>query len=276
MDTIEIQNDLLDDVLIDVEKFDKVEAQSEIQKDEVLAIVLLYKNYNFKEFAKPYNAEICGKKMFEWVENALSDFETKTTTCDDNSNIVSLIKPLLSDKKTTIVLYSDTPLVSSNTISDALDYFNMRRLNVLKLSRGWIFNTEYIKNAETVSSVISREFGDDDFYPVYNAASLEFASSKLKNRILDFHLQNGVVIEDRASTFIDADVIIHSGVRIAPRNTLRGETFIAKNVVLETGNVIMDSIICAGCQIRNSYIKQSRISENMVVGPFEIIEGKES
>ena len=104
---------LLDDVLIDLDENSvQTSVQAEAQTDysnDVLAIVLLYRNANFKGVIKPYNLEICGKKMYEWTMESVSDFEVKTIACDDHSNIVPLIKPLLNNKKTTIVLYSDTP-----------------------------------------------------------------------------------------------------------------------------------------------------------------------
>lgn len=271
---------LLDDVLIDLdENSAQTNVQTEKQTDysnDVLAIVLLYRNANFKGVIKPYNLEICGKKMHEWTMESVSDFEVKTIACDDHSNIVPLIKPLLNNKKTTIILYSDTPLITKNTIYEILDYFSIRHLNVLKLNRGWVFDTEYISKADSVSSVITREFGENDFFAVGDAYTLEKATNVLKNRILDFHLNNGVFIEDKNTTFIDASVIIESGAKIEPNNVLKGETYIGKNVILEPNNTIISSIISSGCDIKSSYVKNSKITENMVVGPFELIEEKES
>ena len=271
---------ILDDVLIDLyENSVQTSVQTETQTDysnDVLAIVLLYRNANFTGIIKPYNLEICGKKMYEWAMESVSDFEVKTIACDDHSNIVPLIKPLLNNKKTTIVLYSDTPLITKNTIYEILDYFSIRHLNVLKLNRGWVFDTEYISKAESVSSVITREFGENDFFAVGDAYTLEKATNVLKNRILEFHLHNGVFIEDKNTTFIDASVIIESGAKIEPNNVLKGETYIGKNVILEPNNTIISSIISSGCDIKSSYVKNSKITENMVVGPFELIEEKES
>lgn len=271
---------LLDDVLIDLDENSvQTSVQTETQTDysnDVLAIVLLYRNANFKGVIKPYNLEICGKKMYEWAMESVSDFEVKTIACDDHSNIVPLIKPLLNNKKTTIVLYSDTPLITKNTIYEILDYFSIRHLNVLKLNRGWVFDTEYISKADSVSSVITREFGENDFFAVGDAYTLEKATNVLKNRILEFHLHNDVFIEDKNTTFIDASVIIESGAKIEPNNVLKGETYIGKNVILEPNNTIISSIIASGCDIKSSYVKNSKITENMVVGPFELIEEKES
>ena len=278
MEIMEIEkNTLLDDVMIDLEEMPKVEnLKEDYNKNDVLAIVLLYRNSNFNGIIKPYNLDICGKKMFEWVCESVGGFETKTIACDENSNIVPLIKPLLNGKKTTIVLYSDTPLLTRQTIGEVLNYFEISHLNVLKLERGWVFNTEYISGADSVSSVLSRDFGKRDFERVFDASSLEKAKSILNNKILDFHLKNGVLIESKATTFVDATAIIENGAKIGPNNIIKGETYIGKNVVLGPNNVIISSIISAGCEINSSHIKNSKISENMIVGPFEIIDEKES
>ena len=280
MEIMEIEkNTLLDDVMIDLGEMPQVEAQTvgeDFNKNDVLAIVLLYKSSNFNGIIKPYNLEICGKKMFEWVSESVSGIETKTIACDEQSNIVPLIKPLLNNKKTTIVLYSDTPMLSRQTVKEVLNYFEISHLNVLKLERGWVFNTEYISGAESVSSVLSRNFGTSDFERVFDAYGLERAKTILKNKILEFHLNNGVLIDNKETTFIDATAIIESGAKIAPNNIIYGDTYIGKNVVLGPNNIINSSIISAGCEINSSYVKNSKISENMIVGPFEVIEEKES
>ena len=280
METLEIEkNTLLDDVMIDLDEIEAPQIQSEkedFNANDVLAIVLLYRNSNFNGIIKPYNLDICGKKMFEWVADSVSGVETKTIACDENSNVVPLIKPLLNDKKITIVLYSDTPLLTRQTVKEILNYFEISHLNVLKLERGWVFNTEYISGADSVSSVLSRNFGKNDFERVFDAISLEKAKSILNGKIVDFHLKNGVLIDSKATTFIDATAIIESGVKIAPNNIIKGETYIGKNVLLAPNNVINNSIISAGCEISSSHIKNSKISENMIVGPFEIIDEKES
>lgn len=277
----ETKTSLLDGILFDFDENEETKKETEndfqlVDENDVLVVVLLYKSSNFKGVIKPYELEICGKKMCDWVTSATSVFETKTIAADENSSIVPLIKPLLNDKKNVLVLYSDTPLITTEKIKEIIDYFNFKGLNVLKLERGWVFNTEYIKNAESVSSVITKDFGGDDFFAVGDYKSLEFATEKLKNKIIDFHLENGVYIEDRNSTFIDADVILEPSVKVFAGNVIKGETFVGAGTILESGNNIYSSIIGRGCNLKCSYVKNSKISDKMVVGPFEIIDGKES
>ena len=82
------------------------------------------------------------------------------------------------------------------------------------------------------------------------------------------------MFEDKKSCYIDADVIIESGTKIAPNNVIYGESYIGKNCTLMPNNVIRDSVISSNCVLKYSYIENSRISENIVVGPFESVVNK--
>lgn len=244
--------------------------QKSTKKNDVLVIILLEKNPNFQGFIKPYELTMCGKKMWEWVKLAVMDMDTKTIACTSDSNILSLIKPLLDDEhKWTFVLYSDTPLIKKSTIEEILSYANFKDLNVLTLTRGFVFKTEYIKQAESIIPTVTEYFDEEDFLCVYDLKQLAFATDILKNRILDFHLRNGVFIENPMNCHIDADVIIESGSKLFGCQNIRGRSIIGKNCLLEGTNEIIDSIISNDCKIVSSFVESSRISENMVVGPFE-------
>lgn len=241
---------------------------------DVLVIILLFKNPNFPGILKPHELELCGKKCWEWVELACSNYDIKTITCTPETDVLSLIKPLLSDKKYTLVLYSDTPLLTRNTIEEILNFVRVRDVNVLNLIRGYVFNTEYLKNAEDIKGTLIEKFNEDEFVIAYDLKQFEFVGQVLKHRILDFHLMNGVVITDINSTRIDADVIIESGCKLEPNNVLKGKTYIGKNCYLEGGNIIIDSFISENCILKTSYIFNSKIGKNIVVGPFEKVINK--
>lgn len=243
---------------------------------DVLVVILLEKNLNFKNFLKPYEINICGRKMWEWVRLATSPCKQKTTTCTSESDILSLIKPLLEDHKYTAVFYSDTPLLKKATFDEIMYYVTSRDLNVLKLTRGFVFNTEYIKNASSIQSTQTEYFDEEDFMTAYDIKQLAFINDIMRNRILDYHMRNGVLIKHQQTVYIDADVVIESGTQIGANNHLRGKTIVGKNCVIDSNNIIENSIISDGCIIKSSYISESRISEYMTVGPFEKIEKQSS
>ena len=244
--------------------------------NDVLVIILLNKNFNFGATRTPYDLTICGKKMWEWTSLAVGNCEVRTTVCTEESDILTLIKPYLNnDKKYTVVLYSDTPLFSAKAFDDALSYFALRQANVLKLKRGYVFDTEYIKNAESLMAFESTDIGtEQDFFEVSDMSKLYDVTEILRNRILDYHIANGVIIENKNTTHIDSDVIIGAGSVICGNNSLYGQTYVGKNCVIEPNNTIRDSIISDNCILKSSYIQGSRLSENLVVGPFESVIDK--
>lgn len=258
---------------IEVGNFALPERKVVFEDSDVLCIILLEKNPNFKGFMKSYDLPICGKKMWEWVNLATDGYTTKTISCTCESDVLSLIKPLLDEHKITVVLYSDTPLIQKSTLREIVSYFASKQKNAMKLTRGYVFDTEYIKTADSLVSTQTEYFNEEDFITVYDLKQLNFVGEILRNRILDFHLKNGVLIEGN-NAYIDADVIIEPGVKILGHNILRGKTLIGRNCVLEGGNFVENSIISENCRLVQCHISSSRISENMVVGPFESVVKK--
>lgn len=253
------------------------EIEIELKKSnegDVAVIILLYKNPNFKGFLKPFDLELYGKKLWKWVELACNNYPIKTTICTPESDVLSLIKPMLTNKKYTLVLFSDTPLIQKNTIEEVLTFARARTANVVNLTRGFVFNTEYIKTIDKIQNPLVERFNEEDFITIYDLKQFEFAGQILKQRILDYHQCNGVLIYDINSTFIDADVIIESGTIIEPNNIIKGKTLIGKYCKLESGNLICDSVIGENCILKSSYISFSKIEKNTVVEPFEKIINK--
>ena len=67
---------------------------------------------------------------------------------------------------------------------------------------------------------------------------------------------------------MDADVEIESGAVIYPNNIIKGESYVGKNAILESGNYLLDTIVCDGAFVVQSYLEKSKVSEGKVVGPF--------
>lgn len=237
---------------------------------DVLLVVLLYKNENFNVRA-PYDIEILGKKMWEWVAMSASGAKIKTTPCTKDSDVLSLVKPFINDEKITVVLYSDTPLLTKQNLLEILDYFKGKGQNVLKLKRGYVFDSEYLKQADSIMACEDERFSGEEFEPVQSFEDVMNVQNILKDKILKFHMANGVFIVDKSSTFIDADVVIERGAIVEPNNQIKGESYVGENAVIEANNIIKSSIIGAGARIKCSYVQNGRIEENAIIGPFEKI-----
>ena len=90
----------------------------------------------------------------------------------------------------------------------------------------------------------------------------------LNKRILDYHKERGVVFFGENTIFVDADVEIESGCVIYPNNVIKGESYIGRDVILESGNYIFDTIVCDEAFVCQSYLEKSKVEKGKVVGPF--------
>lgn len=241
---------------------------------DILFVILLYKNEKLNTKA-PYDLEILGKKMWQWVALAGEGCEIKTTPCTKESDIVNLIKPYVKNQhRVVIALYSDTPLISKGNVKEIIDYFIYHNLNVLKLKRGYVFDANYLKMCDGVLATENKLFDGEEFESIDDYIKLSEIAKKLQQKIINFHMSNGVFILDKSSTYIDADVVIEKGCKIYSNNHILGNTYLDENVILEPNNIIKDSIISKNVVLRNAYISNSRIGENMIVGPFETVIDK--
>lgn len=212
--------------------------------------------------------DICGKSMIDWVKLATSGCKQEIVDEPNDEDFLSVLQSKVSDYKFVAVFYSDTPLLQKSTFLEIMDYFSKRRMNVLKLSRGYVFRGEFLKNAKVLLSSVVEEFGKEDFSLINSAQKVSYAFRVLNNRILNYHKERGVVFFGENTIFIDADVEIESGCVVYPNNIIKGESYIGKDVILESGNYIIDTIICDEAFVCQSYLEKSKVEIGKVVGPF--------
>ena len=75
-------------------------------------------------------------------------------------------------------------------------------------------------------------------------------------------------ILDKNSTYIEKGVKIGNGVIIYPNNHIFGNSIIEDGVTLLPNNCIFNSVIGKGSKVAYSYIEESKICENVSIGPF--------
>ena len=233
-------------------------------KEETLVLVVRA-NCDIMENAS--NFDLCGKKMIDWVLIATSACAQKIV--DDENMLFQTLLKFAHEYKYIAVFYSDTPLLQTSTFLEVMKYFSAKKMNFLPLQRGFVIKSDYVENYNNLLSAPFVGFGIDDFYVVNSAKSFSYAHKKLNKRILNFHKEQGVILLGEESIFIDADVQIESGVVIYPNNYLKGESYIGKNVTLESGNYIFDTIVCDNAFVIQSYLEKSKVPEGKTVGPFE-------
>lgn len=241
-------------------------------KNETLVVIIRQDNSSFCD--KLSTMDLCGKYMIDWVSLSLSVCEQKIINAADSAELLQYLKDLKTDKRYIFITYSDIPLLERNTFYKIMDYFSSNNLNAMKFDRGLVYKTEFLQDAIDLDPVVKKYFGGKDFERIEDASDFARAYTFLQNKIKNYHKNNNVVLLGEDTIFIDADVEIESGVIIYPNNILKGQTYIGKNVVLESGNTISDSIISNNCIIEKSVIIKSKVEENKSVKPFTIVENE--
>lgn len=257
-------------------RLDELDAMFSLNKEPIdndVAVILLKIDYKLSNGnKKSFDYRILGKTLTEWTSLAFDACPVLEIEVSQDEDILDVVKPNLSDKKYTAVFFADTPLMQRATFLSIIDYAKTKRMNVLKLERGYVFVTDYLRTAEKIySSTISTLNFKEDFLKIDNMEKFVEATSILKSRIINFHLKNGVEILDTNSISIDADVVIGDNVTIYPQNVLANKTIIGNNVKLLPGNTIINSKIGNDCQIMHSVIETSKIRDNTRIEPFTYI-----
>lgn len=216
--------------------------------------------------------EILGKPMIDWVSFALGENYHGAVVNSDGLPLPVLIKPYV-DKESlyTVVLYSDTPLITRKTVLDAVTVVKQNDLNAIKMTRGYVFKTSYLLSLEKLPPVPLYYFDEEDFMTAFNYKQIGMLTDALKSRIVSYHMNNGVHFKDPATTTIGCDVIIGKGVTIGSFNVIKGKTVIRDKVRIGDRNTIDGSVIDEGAVIESSYIMSGVVGKRTTVGPFAYI-----
>ncbi len=216
--------------------------------------------------------EILGKTMLDWVRISLGDNPCRAVDYIDGEELPPLIRPYLDpDLPYTAVLFSDTPLITKKTVGEAIEELKSSGKNVIKMTRGYVFNTEYLYKSDKIYTEQTYYFEVDDFVTAFSFKQVALISDILKNRILDYHLEQGVQFEDISSAYIGCDVVLGKGVVIGPNNILKGKTVVKDGVKIVANCIIENSIIDEGAKVNSSQIYKSYIGKRTSVGPFAYV-----
>lgn len=275
METIELEREIEQEIEVNFDFLQESEQERALETAKSFEwvaketlVVLVNTGTKFAE-----NFELCGIKMIDWVQLATSGCKHKIVADCGEDEILQIAKQNAEGFNYVAVLYGDTPLLKKQTFLDLMDYFAKRKMNVMRLERGFVFRSDYLANAQMLLSGMVERFGEGDFLVIDDAEKASRAFEILNSRILDYHKKDGVVFFGENTIFVDVDVQIESGAIIYPNNVVKGESYIGKNVVLESGNCIVDSAICDGVTVCQSYIKNSVVEKKKKIGPFEKLIG---
>ena len=94
------------------------------------------------------------------------------------------------------------------------------------------------------------------------------AEAVFRQRINQRWMLSGVTIVDPAHTYIEADVVLGSDTVIHPNTHLQGKTTIGAGCRIGPNSVIRDSTLGDRCVVSVSMIDESRLDDEVEIGPF--------
>ena len=103
---------------------------------------------------------------------------------------------------------------------------------------------------------------------INDRVALAAAEERMRRRIAEMHMRNGVTIVDPATTRIDAGVEIGQDARIEPWTILEGATVIAQDAVIGPHAHVRDSRIGPRTRVWSSVVEASSVAEDVEIGPF--------
>ncbi len=130
---------------------------------------------------------------------------------------------------------------------------------------------EIIKSNKMGSTGVYKAKDSNEFMGINSKLQLSYANEIMKKRINEYHMQNGVTIEDPSSTYISADAVIAADTVIMPSTIIQGETEIGTDCIIGPNARINNCIIKDGVTIDSSTLLNSYVDNYTTVGPYAYI-----
>lgn len=122
------------------------------------------------------------------------------------------------------------------------------------------------EKGEKVTAFMTGDFAET--LGVNDRVALAEAEKTMRKRVNEQHMRNGVSIIDPDNTFIGPDVKIGQDTVIYPGTVISGETEIGSESIIGPNSEIVNCIIGNGTTVRHSVASESRIGDQVNVGPF--------
>lgn len=125
---------------------------------------------------------------------------------------------------------------------------------------------ELLKNENELISAYQLS-NKEDALGVNDRVALAKATKRMKIRINEAHMRNGVTLIDPDQTYIEADVEIGQDTVVEPGVYLKGSTVIGEDCHIGIQSVIEDSRIGDNVTVKSSMIESTVMENNSDVGP---------
>ncbi|MCQ8211717.1 bifunctional UDP-N-acetylglucosamine diphosphorylase/glucosamine-1-phosphate N-acetyltransferase GlmU [Cetobacterium somerae] len=129
-----------------------------------------------------------------------------------------------------------------------------------------------VKSGKKVEAFLLED--NNEILGINSKVELEQANSIMRDRINLAHMENGVILIDQKSTYIEESVEIEQDTIIYPGALLQGNTKIGKNCEILGNTRIIDCLIGNNVKIESSVLEESTIEDKVTIGPFAHLRPK--
>ena len=135
---------------------------------------------------------------------------------------------------------------------------------------GEYYLTDLVRLAVEEGCVVTVVTAPDaaDAIGINDRVALAAAEERMRRRIAERHMRDGVTIVDPSTTRIDAAVEIGQDARIEPWTILEGTTVIGQESVVGPNAHVRDSRIGARTHLWASVVEASIVAEDVQIGPY--------
>ena len=201
---------------------------------------------------------LAGLSAVEWLKKGAAD----TPYCVIEEG--EAVSPPASDYFA--VLRSSTPLITAVHLAELILEMEKRGYTGLEIGKGMLVKTTAYFDGFRPKRRANAPFAR----AVESALDLAEAEKALYRRIAELSVQNGAIIPDVASVYIDALSTLAAGVTVEPYGIVKNSV-VEEDAVIGSFSEIENSRVGRGAKVLRSVVKDSEIKSGATVGPFAYV-----
>lgn len=236
------------------------------QKEYKVKAVVLVKDNKF------FNGDLMGKRVVDYVLDAVKTFEPVSVDFDDAKSLTENIECFSNKADYLLVLYGNTPFVDERELSVCLDYATTKNLDICYLPQGAIVKSSALALGNFSTSATANFVKKGNFFAVEDNLSLLNARDRKKKEIVENLAKSGVEFLD-GTAYVESGVEFGKNVVVGPNCVIRGKTKIGDNAKIEENCVIQSAEIGKNVTVLASCVRNCKIKDGSKIGPFENIGG---
>ncbi len=209
---------------------------------------------------------LLGKTCTEIMKAEFEDFDCETADSAVSADGTFDFERYYDHAEFNVILPLSMPSLQKSDILSAIEMMKRQNINFISLGSKDSFARIQTANSRKSSFFVT----GDAFLELNSAKNIQIVYNYLKDRIVQQHLDRGVLIWDPKSTVIDFSAVIESGAEIGSNTKVLGKSVIKSGAIV-TDSFVSDTTIGQGSNTKYSYLTGAVVGNATTVGPYATI-----